>query len=69
MSIDNIAIYMGFQYRVCVQGYDVIEEDMYTQCLQKVFIPRDVFHILLCYSLNSKWIQYLFFHPYTQNTS
>uniref|UniRef100_A0A8C7VNZ5 Growth arrest specific 7 n=1 Tax=Oncorhynchus mykiss TaxID=8022 RepID=A0A8C7VNZ5_ONCMY len=27
------------------------------QCLQKVFTPLDFLHILLCYSLNLKWIQ------------
>uniref|UniRef100_A0A8C7RES7 Leucine rich repeats and guanylate kinase domain containing n=1 Tax=Oncorhynchus mykiss TaxID=8022 RepID=A0A8C7RES7_ONCMY len=26
-----------------------------------VFIPLDLFHILLCYSLNSKWIKYVVF--------
>ena len=29
----------------------------HTKCLQKVFIPLDLFHILLCCSLNSKWIK------------
>jgi hypothetical protein len=27
---DNLAIYTGYQYRVDVQGYDVIEVDMDT---------------------------------------
>ena len=35
------------------------------QFLQKVFIPLDIFHILSCYSLNSKWIIIIFFsHQY-----
>jgi hypothetical protein len=29
MSNDNLAIYTGYQYRVHVQGYEVIEVDMY----------------------------------------
>ena len=29
MSNDNLPIYMGYQYRVDVQGYEVIEVDMY----------------------------------------
>ena len=28
------------------------------QCLQKVFTPLDFCHILLCYSLNLKWIKF-----------
>ena len=28
-----------------------------TQCIQKVLTPLDLSHILLCYSLNLKWIQ------------
>ena len=38
------------------------------QCLQKVFIPLDLFHILLCYRLDSKWIKCICFlsHIYTQ---
>ena len=27
MSNDNMAMYTGYQYRVEVQGYEVIEED------------------------------------------
>ena len=38
------------------------------QYLQKVFIPLDLFHILLCYSLNSEWITYFFSHPSILNT-
>ena len=40
----------------------------HVQCLQKVFIPLDLFHILLCYSLNSKLIKYILFHPSTHKT-
>ena len=29
MSNDNLAIDMGYQYRVYVQGYELIEVDMY----------------------------------------
>jgi hypothetical protein len=29
MSNDNLAIYTGYQHRVNVQGYEVIEVDMY----------------------------------------
>ena len=29
MINDNLAIYTGYQYRVHVQGYEVIEVDMY----------------------------------------
>ena len=29
MSNDNLAIYTGYPYRVDVQGYEVIEVDMY----------------------------------------
>jgi hypothetical protein len=32
-----------------------------TQCLQKVFTPLDLFHILLCYSLNLKLIRFRYF--------
>ena len=31
MSSDNLALYTGYQYRVGVQGYEVIEVDMYIQ--------------------------------------
>jgi hypothetical protein len=31
MSNDNLAICKGYQYRVDVQGYGVIEVDMYIQ--------------------------------------
>ena len=41
------------------------------QCLQKVFTPLDFCHILLCYSLNLKWIKFNFFvadlHKITHN--
>jgi hypothetical protein len=30
MSNDKLAIYTGHQYRVDVQGYEVIEVDIYT---------------------------------------
>ena len=29
MSNDNLAIYKGYQSRVDVQGYEIIEEDMH----------------------------------------
>uniref|UniRef100_A0A4W5LRJ8 non-specific serine/threonine protein kinase n=1 Tax=Hucho hucho TaxID=62062 RepID=A0A4W5LRJ8_9TELE len=35
----------------------------HVQYLQKVFIPLDLFHVLLYYSLNSKWTKYNFFSP------
>ena len=31
------------------------------QCLQKVFIPLDFLHILLCYKFGLKWIYFTFF--------
>ena len=37
------------------------------QCLNKVFIPLDLFHILFCYSLNSIWIKLFISHPSTNN--
>ena len=34
---------------------------------EKVFAPLDLFHILLCYSLNSKWMKsFIYSHPSTQ---
>jgi hypothetical protein len=37
------------------------------QCLQKVFIPLNLFHILLRYSLNKKWTEHCYSSPiYTQ---
>jgi hypothetical protein len=48
-------------------GKFVQHEERHLRCLQKVFNPLDLFHILLCYSQNSKCIKYLFFPPiYTQ---
>jgi hypothetical protein len=32
MSKDNLAMYTGYQYRVDVQGYEVIEVDVYIYC-------------------------------------
>jgi hypothetical protein len=37
-------------FRLCLTDMDI-------QYFQKVFIPFDLFHILLCYSLNSKCIK------------
>jgi hypothetical protein len=32
MSNNKLVIYTGYQYRVDVQGYEVIEVDMYIYC-------------------------------------
>uniref|UniRef100_A0A8K9X5Y4 Phospholipid-transporting ATPase n=1 Tax=Oncorhynchus mykiss TaxID=8022 RepID=A0A8K9X5Y4_ONCMY len=46
-----------------------LKTDLYpTLTDKKVFIPLHLFHILLCYSLNSEWITYLFSHPSILNT-
>ena len=42
-----------------LNGTTYFEEDI--QCLWKAFIPLDLLHILVCYSLNSKLIKYMLF--------
>jgi hypothetical protein len=41
----------------------------YIQCLQKVFTPLDSFKMLLCYSLNVKWIKCRLFCQWSTNNT
>ena len=49
--------------------FQAIPHSNHIQFLQKVFTPLDFCHVLLCYSLNLKWMKLnLFFcHQCTQN--
>ena len=52
-----------------IQPYWYSLESLTHTVPSKVFIHLDLFHISLCYSLNSKLIKYVFLSPsYTQYT-
>jgi hypothetical protein len=53
---------IGSKWRYCLRtlpmtlwrGVNISVISVSIQCLEKVFMPLDLIHILLCYSLNSK---------------